>query len=49
VLITVFGVAMALSRKPNAVAAMQEADWEIASYGYDSVRANSVEAGGSAP
>jgi len=32
--ITVFGVAMALSRNPDAVAAMLEADWEIASHGY---------------
>jgi putative urate catabolism protein len=32
--VTVFGVAMALQRNPDAVAAMQEADWEIASHGY---------------
>ncbi|MDH3339436.1 MAG: allantoinase PuuE [Gammaproteobacteria bacterium] len=32
--VTVFGVAMALERNPEAVAAMQEADWEIASHGY---------------
>jgi len=32
--VTVFGVAMALQRNPEAVAAMQEADWEIASHGY---------------
>ncbi|AFY74564.1 putative urate catabolism protein [Synechococcus sp. PCC 7502] len=32
--ITVYGVAMALARNPEAVAAMQEADWEIASHGY---------------
>lgn len=32
--ITVYGVAMALSRNPEAVAAMREADWEIASHGY---------------
>ena len=32
--ITVFGVAMALERSPEAVAAMREADWEIASHGY---------------
>lgn len=32
--VTVFGVAMALERHPEAVAAMQEADWEIASHGY---------------
>lgn len=32
--VTVFGVAMALQRNPGAVAAMQVADWEIASHGY---------------
>jgi len=32
--ITVFGVAMALERNPDAVAAMVEAGWEIASHGY---------------
>jgi putative urate catabolism protein len=32
--VTVFGVAMALARNPDAVAAMQAADWEIASHGY---------------
>ncbi len=32
--VTVFGVAMALERNPEAVAAMQRADWEIASHGY---------------
>ncbi|MEN9226736.1 MAG: allantoinase PuuE [Thermostichus sp. HHBFW_bins_43] len=32
--VTVFGVAMALARNPEAVAAMKEADWEIASHGY---------------
>jgi putative urate catabolism protein len=32
--VTVFGVAMALQRNPEAVAAMKEADWEIASHGY---------------
>ena len=32
--VTVFGVAMALQRNPDAVAAMQSADWEIASHGY---------------
>lgn len=32
--VTVFGVAMALKRKPAAVAAMQEAGWQIASHGY---------------
>ena len=32
--VTVFGVAMALERNPQAVAAMLEAEWEIASHGY---------------
>ena len=32
--VTVFGIAMALERNPEAVAAMLEADWEIASHGY---------------
>jgi len=32
--VTVFGVAMALERNPEVVAAMQEANWEIASHGY---------------
>ena len=31
--VTVFGVATALARNPEAVAAMREADWEIASHG----------------
>ncbi|MDB9312667.1 allantoinase PuuE [Spirulina sp. CS-785/01] len=32
--VTVYGVTMALERNPEAVAAMKEADWEIASHGY---------------
>jgi putative urate catabolism protein len=32
--VTVYGIAMALERNPEAVAAMIEADWEIASHGY---------------
>ena len=32
--LTVYGVAMALDRNPEAVAAMLEAGWEIASHGY---------------
>ncbi len=32
--VTVFGVAMALERNPEAVAAMRTAGWEIASHGY---------------
>lgn len=32
--VTVFGVAMALERHPQAVEAMLKADWEIASHGY---------------
>ena len=31
--VTVFGIALALSRDPGAVAAMRAADWEIASHG----------------
>ena len=41
--VTVFGVAMALERNPEAVAAMQEADWEIASHGYRWIDYQSVE------
>lgn len=32
--VTVYGVAMALARNPEAVAAMRDAGWEIASHGY---------------
>ena len=32
--VTVYAVAMALERNPDAAAAMLEADWEIASHGY---------------
>ena len=32
--VTVYAVAMAIARNPEAVAAMKEADWEIASHGY---------------
>lgn len=32
--VTVYGVAMALQRTPDIVAAMQDAGWEIASHGY---------------
>ncbi len=32
--VTVYGVAMALARNPDAVAAMLAADWEIATHGY---------------
>ena len=32
--VTVFAVAMAIERNPDAVAAMQDAGWEIASHGY---------------
>ncbi|MEZ4322168.1 MAG: allantoinase PuuE [Myxococcota bacterium] len=32
--VTVFGVAMALERNPDAVAAMKEAGWEIATHGW---------------
>jgi len=32
--VTVYAVAMALERHPEAAAAMQEVGWEIASHGY---------------
>ncbi|MBT8076988.1 MAG: allantoinase PuuE [Gammaproteobacteria bacterium] len=32
--VTVFAVAMAIERAPDAVVAMRDADWEIASHGY---------------
>jgi putative urate catabolism protein len=32
--VTVYGIAMALARNPEVVAAMNAADWEIASHGY---------------
>lgn len=32
--VTIYGVAMALERNPDAVAAMLESNWEIASHGY---------------
>jgi putative urate catabolism protein len=32
--VTVFGVAMAMARNPDAVAAMLDSGWEIASHGY---------------
>ena len=32
--VTVFAVAMAIERNPDVVAAMQDAEWEIASHGY---------------
>ena len=32
--VTIFGIAMALERNPEAVEAMLQADWEIASHGY---------------
>jgi putative urate catabolism protein len=40
--VTVFGVAMALQRNEDAVAAMQEAGWEIASHGYRWINYQSV-------
>ena len=42
--ITVFGVAMAMARHPEAVAAMNEADWEIASHGYRWIDYQQVDA-----
>jgi putative urate catabolism protein len=41
--VTVFGVAMALERNPEAVAAMQEASWEIASHGYRWIDYQSID------
>lgn len=41
--VTVFGVAMALQRNPEAVAAMQAANWEIASHGYRWIDYQSVD------
>ena len=41
--VTVFGVAMALDRNPEAVEAMQEANWEIASHGYRWIDYQSVD------
>ncbi len=41
--VTVFGVAMAMDRNPEAVAAMQEADWEIASHGYRWIDYQSID------
>lgn len=42
--VTVFGVAMALERNPEAVAAMQAANWEIASHGYRWIDYQTVDA-----
>jgi len=42
--ITVFGVAMALARNPDAVAAMKAADWEIATHGYKWIEYSEVSA-----
>lgn len=41
--VTVFGVAMALQRNAEAVSAMQDANWEIASHGYRWIDYQSVE------
>jgi putative urate catabolism protein len=41
--VTVFGVAMALERNPDAVAAMQDAEWEIASHGYRWIDYQSID------
>ncbi len=43
--LTVFGVAMALERNPQAVAAMQAAGWEIASHGWRWIDYQFVDAG----
>lgn len=41
--VTVFAVAMAMQRNPDAVAAMQQADWEIASHGYRWIDYQSID------
>jgi putative urate catabolism protein len=41
--LTVFGVAMALQRNPAVAAAMQEAEWEIASHGYRWIDYQSID------
>lgn len=41
--VTVYGVAMALMRNPEAVAAMKESNWEIASHGYRWIDYKNVE------
>ncbi len=43
--VTVFGVAMALERNPDAVIAMRDAGWEIASHGYRWIDYQSVDEG----
>jgi len=43
VAVTVFGVAMALQRNPEVVAAMKKAGWEIASHGYRWIDYQSVD------
>jgi putative urate catabolism protein len=41
--VTVFGVAMALERNPEAVEAMQDEGWEIASHGYRWIDYQSID------
>ena len=41
--VTVYGVAMAMERNPDAVAAMLDAEWEIASHGYRWINYQSIE------
>ncbi len=41
--VTVFGVATAMERNPEAVEAMLDADWEIASHGYKWIDYQNVE------
>jgi putative urate catabolism protein len=41
--VTVFAVAMAMQRCPDAIAAMQESGWEIASHGYRWIDYQSVD------
>ena len=42
--VTVYGVAMAMERNPDAVEAMLDADWEIASHGYRWINYQNIEA-----
>lgn len=42
--VTIFGIAMALERNPDAVAAMLDSDWEIASHGWRWINYQFVDA-----
>ena len=47
--VTVYGVTLALARNPEAVEAMKEADWEIASHGLQVDRVQGLHRGRGAP